>query len=482
MATSLSMSAQSGYPTKTQMKVTVSFSVTYSGSYYVYFEVHKTSTSGTIVYTASGSTYTLDAGGSKRNLKKTIPLDGGEFASGTTYYIVASLWNASTDTRLSISEPSVKFTTLDEYSQKITYYSGSSSKTQTIQGDGTLYDGFNAPSGFTFVGWAKKVNTTSVSYEGGESYSPTTSRPMSLYAVFSGSTSITCYYGLNMTSTNSRAAETYAYNTSTTSRTTEITGSITLPSFNPSTLSVLSRTFTGIGWRSDTEAASQTCNPGTTITPTSDVYYAVYDNNDGIKVTYDSNGGSGTMASATVSGTLYYNTAGNNTTITVNPRDCTFTPPKGKSFAGWSTSANGDIVTAISTAYNVTLYAIWQSSLPAIWTWSSAIGGTLELTPTGDNTYDVYPLTAIEWNNFLSRIEEWVDVLGTTLWVSDIQVATATKGSGMKASQAQAVVRLLKNLNPPTSPPNAPSSGGAITASFINGLATSLNSLRSLYA
>ena len=371
------------------------------------------------------------------------------------------------------------------YTLDITYITGSTYKSQTITGQGTIQDGsiFSTPSGYAFYGWATNYGTTSISstYAAGKSYTPTSNQSIDLYAVWIGERDITCYYGVNMASANYRTATSYMYNSSDTVRTTK-SGTITLPNFNPSTITALSRTFTGIGWRSDTKAASQTCNPGTTITPTSDVYYAVYDNNDGIKVTYDSNGGSGTMASATVSGTLYYNTAGNNTTITVNPRDCTFTPPKGKSFAGWSTSANGNIVTAISTAYNVTFYAIWQSSLPAIWTWSSTIGGTLELTPTGDNTYDVYPLTAIEWNNFLSRIEEWVDVLGTTLWVSDIQVATATKGSEMKASQAQAVVRLLKNLNPPTSPPNAPSSGGAITASFINGLATSLNSLRSLYA
>lgn len=120
-----------------------------------------------------------------------------------------------------------------------------------------------------------------------------------------------------------------------------------------------------------------------------------------------------------------------------------------------------------------------EEAQPDAWSWSSTIGGTLEVTPTGTDTYDVYPLTAREWNRFLDRIAEWVDYLGVTYWASDFAAAEATSGTKMKASQAQAVVSLLEALDPPTSPPSAPYAGDSISASFINGLAKSLNSLRS---
>lgn len=113
MATTLSISKYSGYPTETAMRISVSFSVTYAATYTTYFELYEYDTDD-LIDEAWGAEYSLSAGGSKSGIYKTFSgLD-----SGTKYYIVASLWNADTNTRLSV-EDTLTFTTL---SSEKTYY------------------------------------------------------------------------------------------------------------------------------------------------------------------------------------------------------------------------------------------------------------------------------------------------------------------------------------------------------------------------
>lgn len=452
--------------TTTSITMNLQFTESSGGTYYMVFYCGS--------YSHQSSNFTLSSGGSK-----TLSWTFSGLDSGTSYYLNGKLYNASTDALLlSVSNPKNYSTESSSYTLDITYHSGNSYKGQTITGSGTIQSGsiFTTPSGYSFEGWATSYGTISVSstYAPGKSITPTSSDVIDLYAVYSKTEDITCYYGVNQASSNSRTCTSYRYNSSDAATTTK-KSTITLPNFNPSTITVLSRTFTGIGWRTDTSAKSQAYDPGATITPTVTEYYAVYSNGDGIVVTYNSNGGSGTMSSATVSGTLYYNTYGNNTTITVTPRSNGFTPPSGCSFAGWSTSSSGSVVTSISTAYNVTFYAIWQSAKPARWAWTSTIGGTLALTQAGTNTYEVYPLTAKEWNAFLDRIREWGEHLNISLWDSDFTNAAAIQNYPMEAGNAIFAVSLLQQLG--ASPPSAPSSGSPITASFINGLATALNKL-----
>ena len=68
-------------------------------------------------------------------------------------------------------------------------------------------------------------------------------------------------------------------------------------------------------------------------------------------VSFDANGGSGSMADETgISGTY---------TLPA----CTFTAPAGKQFKGWATSASGAVIagTTIEVTANTTLYAIWRN-------------------------------------------------------------------------------------------------------------------------
>ena len=94
-------------------------------------------------------------------------------------------------------------------------------------------------------------------------------------------------------------------------------------------------------------------NPGTKITTNYELYAKV-GNNAAYTVTYDKNGGSGTMA----------DTAKYAEGATASVMKNTFTAPSGQVFLGWSTTANGPVEYYANSQLkiekqNVTLYAIW---------------------------------------------------------------------------------------------------------------------------
>ena len=71
-----------------------------------------------------------------------------------------------------------------------------------------------------------------------------------------------------------------------------------------------------------------------------------------VTITFNGNGGTGTMDSVTVK-------AGANYTLP----SCGFTEPEGKQFKGWSTSADGSVIsgTTYEVSSDTTFYAIWES-------------------------------------------------------------------------------------------------------------------------
>lgn len=140
-------------------------------------------------------------------------------------------------------------------------------------------------------------------------------------------------------------------------------------------------------------------------------------------------------------------------------------------------NSSGSELGPISGTVSITV----KASLPGVWSWTSTIGGTLKMTSVGSNKYEIFPMTAKEWNDFIGYIRTWAQLQNVALSQDDYTNAAAVSNTTMKASQAQAVVNLLKDLGPPTKPPKAPYAGDSITADFINGLATSLNSMRKLY-
>jgi hypothetical protein len=415
--------------------------------------------------------------------------------SGRTYTCSAIVYDANWQP-LPFKNNSIDITTdsVQEYQQDLVYHSGSATpRRQTIQGDGSIRDGgnfFTAPSGFTFYGWAESTGDKVPDYYAGDSYTATGYDDVHLYAIwkYEDPTGVTFYYGYNMSATpNYRKLLGYAYNTSSSRQTTEYE-SVQTPAMTAGNITVVDRAFSPIGWRSDTANNGSGLTGGNQYVAVSQskcVFYAVYQNTAGIRVSYNSNGGSGTMASSTVPGTMYYNTAQTlPTTITVTPRSCEFTPPRGYQFQGWSTRADGSIVTSISTSYDATFYAQWISARPADWDWSGylylngvkkpynmTVGGKPPMVKQADGSYYAYYMGAAEWNKFVKRIEEVASYLEISLNVRDINGASATAGQKMLTYQAQCIVNMLNTLGAS----NVPVVPTSMSVSFFNGIRDSLN-------
>ena len=483
MATSMSMSSVSGYPTQTSMKISVSFSVTYQGSYYTYYELYDYYTDE-LIDEAQGSTFSMSANSSKRNLYKTF----SGLEPGTKYYIVGSLWNASTDVRLSIKEPTITFTTKEPVVLTVNFYDGSDYDVYTTEDYIDLYAG--SRSGWTFVGWATSTGTTSVDYEAGDRiYVGSSSSSINLYAVYKKETTIYCYFIKGNTgaiASNSRTKIQYRVNVSKTSYSTGYYNDIVLPTFDSinSTISTSTpnREWSAIGWNKTTSAETPDYSPGQSVSSdriTGDLY-AIYSNE--CSITYNANGGSGTMSKQT--GTGYYNAYGKYAGVTFTIKDCTFNPPSGKRFGSWNQKADGSGTTyssSVTTSYNITLYAIWVKARPSNWSWSTtgiSKGSNMTYTQSG-TTIIVKPLTAKEWLAFMNRVKEFYTYLGKTVdstyWSRAVNGVSS--GSEMTATQANGARYLINQLSPPTSVPASVSSGTVITAAFIKRIKNSLNSI-----
>ena len=89
------------------------------------------------------------------------------------------------------------------------------------------------------------------------------------------------------------------------------------------------------------------------------------------QVTFNGNGGTGTMSATTSTGSFKL-------------PECTILPPSGKTFKGWATSANGEVLTSLKITENTELFAIWEDyNYPVI-----------EAPAAGDATNKI---TMIQW-------------------------------------------------------------------------------------
>ena len=191
-------------------------------------------------------------------------------------------------------------------------------------------NGFTAPSGKQFKGWATSASGTVIT-----GTSITVSADTKLYAIWEPIpvTTYTVSFDANG-------------GTGTMADVTGVTGSYTLPANGFTAPS--GKQFKG--WAT---SASGTVITGTSITVSADTkLYAIW---EPIPVTtytvsFDANGGTGTMADVTgVTGSY---------TLPANG----FTAPSGKQFKGWATSASGAVITgtSITVSADTTLYAIWE--------------------------------------------------------------------------------------------------------------------------
>ena len=494
MAASISMSSVSGYPTKNAMAVKVNFTVQYPGDYYTRFDVYDYRTDE-LYDTYYGSTYTMPANGRKTNLKKTL----SGLQSGTKYYVEVSLWNctySNPGNKLPGITDTVTFTTLSESKITIKYYDGGSDGSST--GTSVTIKSASRPD-WTFVGWATSTGTTSVSstYAPGETVSAgSSSSSVNLYAVYKRETTFNCYFIKGNTgkiASNSRTKIQYLVQTSKSSYSTDYYNSITLPTFDSvnSTITTTTpnRSWTAIGWHPTSFAMQPDYSPGQTVSSnsiTSDLY-AMYSNE--CSITYNSNGGSGSMTKQT--GTGYYNAFGNYEGVAFSIKNCSFTPPSGKKFDSWNTAANGTGTRYLSggtltTSYVNQFYAIWVKARPSNWSWPShtadkpiSSGSSMNYIKSG-TTVTPTPLTAAEWLAFMNRIKEFYaydngKTVNSTYWNNAVNGVKS--GSPLTATQVNSARYLISQLPIQTTLPSAVSSGGKITAAFVNGLKNSLNSI-----
>ena len=149
-------------------------------------------------------------------------------------------------------------------------------------------------------------------------------------------------------------------------------------------------------------------------------------------VSFDANGGTGSMADATGVFGEY--------TLPANG----FTAPDGKQFKGWALSANGTVIssTTIDVTDNITLYAIWKDApvTPAInsvtvspETAEVVKGKTQQFTATVDKTGEIADTVTWSVNSTKSTISDTglltvgADETATTLTVTATSTADTTK-------------------------------------------------------
>ena len=408
---------------------------------------------------------------------------------GTRYTLSAIVYDSDWK-QLAFKNNSVTQKTASAAVVTVRYYDGNKSWSDSSTGT-VIIDG-PYRTDWDFEGWATSTESTSVSYQEGDTISAGSSdKSVSLYAVYSSTTTIYCYYidgSSGSLSSNTRTKKQYRVNTSTSASSTNYYNNITLPNFNSAnstiTTSTPNRSWNAIGWHPTSFAMDPDYSPGQSVASnliTSDLY-AMYSNE--CSITYNSNGGSGSMTKQT--GTGYYNAFGTYEGATFTIKDCTFTPPSGKKFDSWNAKSDGSGTEyssggTLTTNYNVVFYAIWVKARPSNWAWTTtgiSKGSDMNYSQSG-TTITPKPLTAKEWLAFMNRVKEFYTYKGKTVdstnWSRSVNGVSS--GSEMTATQANGARYLINQLSPPTSVPASVSSGTVITAAFINGLKNSLNSI-----
>jgi len=210
-------------------------------------------------------------------------------------------------------------------------------------------------SGWTALGWRDDTSAGNKEYSSGTAI---TSSGNTYYAVYSRS--VTFYYGLDKAS-----------NATATQYRNHYGGNFTVTT--PSVTSDIGNGWTALGWRDDTSAGTREITQGSASTSSVSTFYMVYSRTP--KITYNANGGSGSMADTVV--TQYYNSYGSITVPTLAFSSNSFTK-SGYEFSAWalgSTSGTqyqpGATINApgdagSSTNLTRTAYAIWDIA-PSIW-------------------------------------------------------------------------------------------------------------------
>ncbi len=281
--------------------------------------------------------------------------DGERYSSGSsyghsisTYYVLYTYKNIDTG---GTSTSQSAYSTVNKYSVKFNSNGGSGSMSSQYflygRSDNLTSNGFTAPTGKHFAGWATS-STGSVSYANGASVSNLTSTnngTYNLYAVWAANTYKVAYNKNGGTGTMSNSTHTYGTSSSLTSNTYTRTG------------------YEFQGWATSASGSVSYANGASVSTLTSTnggtyTLYAVWKANT-YYVAYNKNGGTGTMSNST-------HTYGTSSSLTSNAYSRT-----GYTFQGWATSSTGSVSYAnkasVSTLTSTkggtyTLYAVWKGN------------------------------------------------------------------------------------------------------------------------
>ena len=216
-------------------------------------------------------------------------------------------------------------------------------------------------AGWTFVGWnTNKDATTAITSL------TMPANDITLYAIYK-KTITAKFYWINASDgkTVTETQTVIIINAAT-------SGTVTC-STTPASVTYNGRTFTWIGWRTDTTAAAQTKTKSTSQSVSGDTsFYAVYSGT--LTLSYNANKGTGAPSSQTA--TQYLNSTGTTGSVSYKKSSCTFTVSTtvptytGWAFDGWSTTSTSTTgkygaspkITEISVNANTTLYAIWNKT------------------------------------------------------------------------------------------------------------------------
>lgn len=221
---------------------------------------------------------------------------------------------------------------------------------------------YGTKSGWTFVGWNTDKNATTALAS-----LTVSSSDITLYAIYKKEFNIE-YYQVGATSASSTTAVTL-YNK-------ETSKTVTAP-----TIASLSGKII-VGWGTSTTATTSAVSSGGSLTVSdSATYYAIY--KISVTITYNSNGGSGSMDSSTGYAYLTANktTTGKQTYYSITLPDSGYTKT-GYVFVGWGETSSTIADEAhfagegFSTMSNVTLYAIWEEEVTEYTITYNSNGGT----------------------------------------------------------------------------------------------------------
>ena len=124
-----------------------------------------------------------------------------------------------------------------------------------------------------------------------------------------------------------------------------------------------------------------------------------------------------------------------------------------------------------SLAYSSVINVIMKVR-PVNWAWTTTVvaDGTVVIDNANKR---IKPLTAVEWNAFGVRINDFRDYKS----LADYTPTSAVTNNPMTAVMANQARTAISAMSPPTAVPSVAVQGTKITSAFINGLKNSLNSI-----